>query len=279
MCAVTNLCVLAGSPQLLQPLEPSEQLDLTTACTQAHHVKKNGTTDKAKRKSRGTASVTAARLQQLLQPEEMLTQDVVEAAFRRLTAAGGAAAYIPETINLCIQMKQETSYQDLLKWDSSKALVHFVHLMQGQGHSAATAGADYLLLPIHRPSHWVLMVLDLQNKTLTLLDSWAAGDAGAKKAEADIERVRAYLDYLAVRESGVSIQWSNTFPSVQVAQQYALDSPNESGVDCGLFTLFYGVAISSRASICRDAPFTQENMPTLRKRAAQLVTGQLELSV
>jgi len=40
-------------PQLLQPLEPSEQLDLTTA------------------------------------------QDVVEAAFRRLTAAGGAAAYIP----------------------------------------------------------------------------------------------------------------------------------------------------------------------------------------
>ena len=69
-------------------------MDLTAACKHAHHAKKNGTTDKAKRKSRGTASVTAARLQQLLQPEEMLTQDVVEAAFRRLTAAGGAAAYI-----------------------------------------------------------------------------------------------------------------------------------------------------------------------------------------
>ena len=106
-----------------------------------------------------------------------------------------------------------------------------------------------------------------------MLDSWAAGDAEAKQAEADIQRVQAYLDFLAVRESGVSIEWSNTFPSVQVAQQYALGSPNESGLDCGLFTLFYGVAISSRASICRDAPFTQEHMPTLRKRAAQLVAG------
>ena len=121
--------------------------------------------------------------------------------------------------------------------------------------------------------HWVLMVLDLRHKTLTVLDSWAAGDAEAKQAEADIQRVQAYLEYLAVRESGVSIEWSNTFLSVQVAQQYALDSPNESGLDCGLFTLFCGVAISSRASICRDAPFTQEHMPTLRKRAAQLVAG------
>jgi hypothetical protein len=230
---LTNLWVRAGSPQLLQPLEPSEQSKLTAACEHAHHVKKNGTIDKAKRKSRGTASVTAAGLQELLKPETMLTQNVLETAFRRLTAAGGAATYIPESINLCVQIKQGTSYQDLLQWDSSKALVHFVHLLQGQGHSAATSGADYLLLPIHRPSHWVLMVLDLQNKTLTLLDSLAAGDAGAKKAEADIERGRAYLDYLAVRESGVSIQWSSTFPSVQVAQQYDLDSPNESCLDCG----------------------------------------------
>ena len=70
------------------------------------------------------------------------------------------------------------------------------------------------------------MALDLQNKTLILLDSWAAGDAEAKKVEADIERAWAYLDYLAVRESRISIQWSNrdTFPSSQVAQQYALDS-------------------------------------------------------
>ena len=77
----------------------------------------------------------------------------------------------------------------------------------------------------------------------------------------------------------MSIQWPNTFPSVHVAQQCALDSPNESGVDCGVFTLFYGVAISAQQGVYNYARTHQENMPTLRKRAAQLVTGQLELPI
>ena len=51
---LTKLWVRAGSPQLLQPLEPSDQSKLTAACGHAHHVTENGTIDKAKRKSRGT---------------------------------------------------------------------------------------------------------------------------------------------------------------------------------------------------------------------------------
>ena len=77
-------------------LELSEQSKLKTAYDHAHHVKKNGTIEKATRKNGGTASATAAGLQELLVPEIMLTQNVLETAFHRLTAAGGAVTYIPE---------------------------------------------------------------------------------------------------------------------------------------------------------------------------------------
>lgn len=296
-----SMRVRAGPVQLLQPLEASERFELDEACDHTHHVKKDGTFDTAEFKSNDTISVEPEWMRRVLQPptkdDEMLTSYFLEAAFRRVAAAGGAAAYIPGTIDFIVQLEKcnyegwdptgaRPSATTLSKWAQSKRLVYFVRLMLGEGHTPETAGADYLLLPIHRfaSRHWVLMVLDLKHKTLTVLDSCLMGDYGSRSARKDIKRVQAYLDFLAAREGGV-IEWSNTFPStldktspaVEVAQQYSLGVPGSSGLDCGLFVLFYGAAITSGECLCSDAPFTQEDMPTLRQRAAQLVVGQLDI--
>ena len=65
---------------------------------------------------------------------------------------------------------------------------------------------------------------------------------------------------------------SSLFPAEQPPQQYDLHDPRKklAGIDCGLFCLFYAVALSYGGELT----FSQEDMPVLRQRAVQLVVGQ-----
>ena len=90
---------------------------------------------------------------------------------------------------------------------------------------------------------------------------------------AEVARLQEYLDHLAVRDHDKPIEWQEPlFPGEKSPQQYALHDKSKklSGIDCGLFCLFYAVALSYGGELT----FSQEDMPVLRQRAVQLVVGQ-----
>ena len=138
------------------------------------------------------------------------------------------------------------------------------------------AGADYLLLPLNHQEpfkHWMLAVLDLRTKQFTLLDSLARKDKGVILGKAEVARLEEYLDHLAEREHDKPIEWQKPlFPGEKPPQQYDLHDKRKklSGIDCGLFCLFYAVALSYGGELT----FSQEDMPVLRQRAVQLIVGQ-----
>ena len=93
----------------------------------------------------------------------------------------------------------------------------------------------------------MLAALDLRTKQFTLLDSLARQDKRAILGKAEVARLQEYLDHLAVREHDKPIEWQEPlFPGEKSPQQYALHDKSKklSGIDCGLFCLFYAVALS-----------------------------------
>ena len=161
---------------------------------------------------------------------------------------------------------------------ASKALLPFVERLSHTQDEDPPLGAeaDYLLLPLNRQhpcKHWVLAALDLRTKQFTLLDSYSRNDKGAILGKAEIETLMEYLDPLSEREHDKPIDWQEPlFPGEESPQQYDLHdtSKKRSGIDCGLFCLFYAVALSYGGGLT----FSQTDMPVLRERAAQLVVGQ-----
>jgi hypothetical protein len=188
------------------------------------------------------------------------------------TAAAGLCC------DCCCCASGETSWGTLRRWNPSKALLPFVERLSHTADEDPPLGAeaDYLLFPLNRQhpcKHWVLAALDLRTKQFTLLDSLARQDKRAILAKAEVARLQEYLDHLAVREHDKPIDWADSlFPAEQPPQQYDLHDPRKklAGIDCGLFCLFYAVALSYGGELT----FSQEDMPVLRQRAIQLVVGQ-----
>ena len=119
----------------------------------------------------------------------------------------------------------------------------------------------------------MLAALNLRTKQFTLLDSYARNDKGAILGKAEIVTLQEYLDHLSEREHDKPIDWADSlFPAEHPPQQYDLHDPHKklAGIDCGLFCLFYAVALSYGGGLT----FSQEDMPVLRQRAIQLVVGQ-----
>ena len=73
-------------------------------------------------------------------------------------------------------------------------------------------------------------------------------DNGATLAKAEIQTLQEYLsDHLSEREHDKPIDWAGSlFPAEQPPQQYDLHDKTKkrSGIGCGLFCLFYAVALS-----------------------------------
>ena len=188
------------------------------------------------------------------------------------TAAAGLCC------DCCCCASGETSWGTLRRWNPSKALLPFVERLSHTADEDPPLGAeaDYLLFPLNRQhpcKHWVLAALDLRTKQFTLLDSLARQDKRAILGKAEVARLKEYLDHLAVREHDKPIEWQEPlFPGEKSPQQYALHDKSKklSGIDCGLFCLFYAVALSYGGGLT----FSQEDMPVLRQRAVQLVVGQ-----
>jgi hypothetical protein len=181
----------------------------------------------------------------------------------------------------CCCASGETSWGTLRRWNPSKALLPFVERLSHTADEDPPLGAeaDYLLFPLNRQhpcKHWVLAALDLRTKQFTLLDSLARQDKRAILAKAEVARLQEYLDHLAVREHDKPIDWADSlFPAEQPPQQYDLHDPRKklAGIDCGLFCLFYAVALSyggnlhSARRTCRCSDSVQFSWLSARPRS------------
>jgi len=231
--------------QLVQPLSETERANLNNACNMPVHIHKvpgdNG---------RGKLQLQHKDLTLLLDADEMLKGDAIEATFRGLSHHRSNVTYIPETIKWQAKLSSGEKWSTLRKWSQSKAMLPFVQRLQStQDEPPLGAEADYLLFPLNRQQpckHWVLAALDLRTKQFTLLDSYARKDDGATLAKAENQTLQEYLDHLSEREHDKPIDWAGSlFPAEQPPQQYDLhDKKKRSGIDCGLICLFYAVALS-----------------------------------
>ena len=82
-----------------------------------------------------------------------------------------------------------------------------------------------------------------------------------------------HVDHLSEREHDKPIDWADSLsPAEHPPQQYDLHDPHKklAGIDCGLFCLFYAVALSYGGTYIQ--PGGHAGAPT--QRAIQLVVGQ-----
>lgn len=99
---------------------------------------------------------------------------------------------------------------------------------------------DLLLFPVnHTNSHWTLIAVQPQCKTITYLDSLAPMSARSQKATKAIEVVQQYLLNEA-EQCHVSFSrkaWAVEFPGRAAPQQ-------DNGSDCGMFVYFFARHLS-----------------------------------
>ena len=167
-----------------------------------------------------------------------------------------ATVYLPNS-TLWFQPLQHFGVQGVKTWKYTARLRTMLH--------SVCTDTKKVLIPLHRPGHWVLMVLDLANKRCEHYDSNASGRG---QAAAEIHTLKqAVAELLAEDEStSADLQWDEDFiPLRAVAQQGVSSDP---GLDCGVFVLFWGICISQSIDLRTTKPFTQHDMPTLRKQAA-----------
>ena len=121
--------------------------------------------------------------------------------------------------------------------------------------------------------------MDLRTQQFTLFDSYARNDKRTILGKAEVARLQEYLVHLAVREHDKPIEWQEPlFPQAgeKSPQQYALHDKSKklSGIDCGLFCLFYAVALSygrgdlhSARRTCRCSDSVQFSWLSARPRS------------
>mmetsp|Transcript_34601 Transcript_34601/g.82067 ORF Transcript_34601/g.82067 Transcript_34601/m.82067 type:complete len:516 (-) Transcript_34601:165-1712(-) len=110
---------------------------------------------------------------------------------------------------------------------------------------------DKVFVPIHKPSHWCMAVIDLTKRTLCYYDSLHGRDAKC------LECLARYIEDEAKDKNGDVLDtsgWPRLFPSSIPRQR--------NGFDCGMFA----VKFADYESRGCDFNFSQEHMPYFRKR-------------
>uniref|UniRef100_A0A8C6GQX5 Ubiquitin-like protease family profile domain-containing protein n=1 Tax=Mus spicilegus TaxID=10103 RepID=A0A8C6GQX5_MUSSI len=121
---------------------------------------------------------------------------------------------------------------------------------------------ELILLPIHQRVHWSLVVIDLRKRSIVYLDSM--GQTG----KSICETIFQYLQNESKTRRNIELdplEWKqHSMTSEEIPLQL-------NGSDCGMFTCKYAVYIA------RDQPvtFSQQHMPTFRKRIIHLVAKAL----
>jgi hypothetical protein len=223
---------------LTRSLSASDRAALTESCRQP-------CTQEAgiHRFEREELVLTPANLQALLVKDKWLHSATVNAALRDLNRAQSKVLALPtewsEKLLTC--QADPEAFGNLSKWRASKLAMSKV-LPETEGDQACT----HLVVPIHRPGHWVAAVLDIQAKRWTHLDSWQRGGTEAQ-AKMELDHLQAFVNHEA---HGGSIPWAAHELLPSLGQQYETDdahlpmSRRGPGGDCGVFMVANAFAIA-----------------------------------
>jgi len=145
-------------------------------------------------------------------------------------------------------------------------------LDQPHAHDAC----KYLAIPIHRPGHWVLAVLDVQKKQFWHLDSYQRG-ASENEARKELNTLQAFFNHHA-GQARVPWQKHMLLPTT-CSQQYALTDQRpleerEPGGDCGVFVIANAFALAED----HLQAVRQADMRTIRARIALRLIAHRELN-
>ena len=116
--------------------------------------------------------------------------------------------------------------------------------------------------------HWTLLTFDLRNKQVGYYDSWNPTKTKAKVWIATLKRlIKDTLRPEHGRAKRITWAAEDDIPLTTIPQQFDLQEPKSSGLDCGIFVMMYAAAISRNTDLTHR-PFTQGDMLTIRSRLA-----------
>ena len=224
----------------------------------------------------GKLWLTPENISAIGDPKVKIQGIALEAAFHGLSHLRVDVAYIHDSIYWRMMMcEPETPWVTLRRWKAPEILLPFIERLSCATDFPLGTEADYLVFPLNRQepcTHWVLAALDLHARQFTLFDSCACNDKYNRRGKAEILMLQEYFDYLIMGEVDKKIKWKEPiFPGKRVPQQYdPKDRGRLLGIDCGLFCVFYAIALGHGGHF----GFSQEDMPVLRQRVVQLAVDQ-----
>ena len=121
-----------------------------------------------------------------------------------------------------------------------------------QRNSDLTA-ADYLVFPVHKPGHWIIIIADIQHKQVLLFDPLSSGGEDIPSA---LKMAKCYLDFVSV-----SRDYFGAFEGFRCSEGHPIQGDS---ISCGLFCLLYAYSIIHGVAM----NLTQVDMPVFRKRMA-----------
>lgn len=207
----------------------------------------------------------------ILRPDKRLDDTCIEGAFRLLTNGSEHSWYLPNS-TLWFQKLAEGGYRSVKTWRATKLLRTWVRALW---HHSSQFAEDRILIPVHRPGHWVLICINLQQQRLEHYDSLHRGDSAA---QAEFQTLRRLIEHMRREDNSKAarkkFEWAEDFiPGVAIPQQYDLSAPSLPGVDCGVFATFFAIACREGIDLTQEGDW-QQSMVTLRKRIVLAVAGR-----
>jgi len=251
---------------LTAPLTASQWCALTESCSQPWIVQKGGRTFEA-----DELILPAQHLQGLINTAWVNT-DIINAAFRDLNSAQSVVLALP---TYWAEKLLNAPFDDIAGWRATtESIAEALPALLDQPHSHDAC--KYLAIPIHRPGHWVLAVLDVQKKQFWHLDSYQRG-ASENEARKELNTLQAFFNHHA-GQARVPWQKHMLLPTT-CSQQYALTDQRpleerEPGGDCGVFVIANAFALAED----HLQAVRQADMRTIRARIALRLIAHRELN-
>jgi len=255
--------------QMRAPLNEREERTVIEALSKPHFIT-------CKHKGIGKIKHCELECYTMQGPHKELTTTNIEAAFRVMTNCDDNTLYLPNSTFWFDRLHKE-GFAAVKTWKATKILTGYVRaLWRKEGGKPE----GRVLIPIHRPGHWVLACINLTAQRLEHYDSCYGS---AAKAAGELQTIESLLrqlrgeDTLPKKKLRELTLEDHFIPGKDIPQQYKLSAPDEAGVDCGVFTIFYALACQHDIDITQQQDW-QQDMATLRKRVVLgLHEGRLTL--
>ncbi len=153
--------------------------------------------------------------------------------------------------------EKQFNYENVRRWNKP------VRLQRGGQLSQSVLDCELIFVPVHKPMHWVLAVIRVQDKVIEFFDSNLNDRSPSRE---DQELVGCLEQYMKLELQGAGRPdaqepWEHVFPK-RIVQQ-------ANGYDCGMFVFMYAKCRSAG----RRFDFCQAHMAGLRAQLAFQLNG------